>query len=47
MLLQHGERDMGSVAYALGYNEQSSFNRAFRRWMRQSPSVWLRSNAGR
>lgn len=47
LLLQNGERDMGSVAYALGYNEQSSFNRAFRRWTRQSPSAWLRSNAGR
>ena len=46
LLLQNGERDMGSVAYALGYNEQSSFNRAFRRWTQQSPSAWLQSNAG-
>jgi len=29
LLLQRGDRDMASIAYALGYNEQSSFNRAF------------------
>ena len=47
MMLQNGERDMGTVAYALGYNEQSSFNRAFRRWMGTSPSNWLQSAGGR
>lgn len=41
LMLQSGERDMGQIAYALGYNEQSSFNRAFRRWTGQSPSAWL------
>ena len=45
LMLQNGERDMGSVAYALGYNEQSSFNRAFRRWTQQSPSAWLQSQS--
>lgn len=43
LLLQNGERDLGRVAYALGYREQSSFNRAFRRWTDRSPSVWLQS----
>ena len=45
-MLRDGERNMSRVAYALGYNEQSSFNRAFRRWTKQSPSTWLRSNTG-
>lgn len=40
-MLQSGERNMAKIAYALGYNEQSSFNRAFRRWFGQSPSGWL------
>ena len=44
LMLQNGERNMSRVAYALGYHEQSSFNRAFRRWMNQSPSAWLRLN---
>ena len=46
LMLQNGERNMSRVAYALGYHEQSSFNRAFRRWTKQSPSTWLQSNTG-
>jgi AraC-like DNA-binding protein len=42
LLSQNGERNMGSSAYALGNNEQSSFNRAFRRWTGQLPSTWLK-----
>ncbi|MEQ8675499.1 MAG: helix-turn-helix domain-containing protein [Aggregatilineales bacterium] len=41
-LLHQGERSMATIAYSLGYNEQSSFNRAFRRWTGSSPSAWLR-----
>ena len=40
-MLQNGEQDMGSIAYALGYNEQSSFNRAFKRWTGKTPSNYL------
>ncbi|MBI2332973.1 MAG: helix-turn-helix transcriptional regulator [Chloroflexi bacterium] len=29
------------LAYALGYNEQSSFNRAFKRWTGKTPRAWL------
>ena len=46
LMLQHGERNLSRVAYALGYGEQSSFNRAFKRWTKQSPSAWLRANTG-
>lgn len=40
LMLQNGDLDMANIAYALGYNEQSSFNRAFRRWTGLSPSAW-------
>lgn len=43
LMLESGERTMAEIAYALGYAEQSSFNRAFRRWTSQSPSDWLAS----
>lgn len=42
-MLQSGDHSMVEIAYALGYNEQSSFNRAFRRWTGTSPSLWLRT----
>ncbi|MBU6351284.1 MAG: AraC family transcriptional regulator [Chloroflexi bacterium] len=41
-LLQQGKRDLANVAYSLGYKEQSSFNRAFRRWTGTSPFRWLK-----
>ena len=45
-MLQSGERTVSRVVYALGYGEQSSFNRAFKRWTKQSPLARLRSNTG-
>lgn len=42
-MLQDGEQDLSAISYALGYSDQSSFNRAFRRWTGTSPTVWLRS----
>lgn len=39
-MLQSGNCSMGEIAYVLGYKEQSSFNRAFRRWTGTSPSAW-------
>lgn len=44
-MLQRGIRSMSTVAYALGYSEQSSFNRAFKRWTGESPSRWLQEHA--
>jgi AraC-like DNA-binding protein len=45
-MLQSGAYAMSEIAYALGYSEQSSFNRAFRRWTGTSPSAWQRPPAG-
>ncbi|MEM9776744.1 MAG: AraC family transcriptional regulator ligand-binding domain-containing protein [Chloroflexota bacterium] len=44
LMLQNGQQDLATLAYSLGYNEQSSFNRAFRRWTGKSPSQWLSAN---
>lgn len=36
---------IAEVAFMLGYSEQSSFNRAFRRWTGQTPGRWRRHRA--
>lgn len=38
---------IAEVAVLLGFSEQASFNRAFRRWTRESPGRWRRRRAGR
>jgi len=43
-MLKIGNTSMSDIAYSLGYEEQSSFNRAFRRWTGVSPSSWLKQN---
>lgn len=40
-MLLEGQSSLADVAYSLGYEEQSSFNRAFKRWQNISPSEWL------
>lgn len=40
-MLARGNMTMAEVAYALGYHEQSSFNRAFKRWTGKTPRAWL------
>ncbi len=46
-MLGRGDTAMAEIAYALGYNEQSSFNRAFKRWVGLSPRAWqARQRAG-
>ncbi len=39
--IERGARSMTEIAYDLGYNEQSSFNRAFKRWTGTTPSKWI------
>jgi AraC-like DNA-binding protein len=36
---------IAEVAFLLGFSEQSSFNRAFRRWTGQAPGQWRRQHA--
>ena len=36
---------IAEVAFLLGFSEQSSFNRAFRRWTGQTPGRWRRNRA--
>jgi AraC-like DNA-binding protein len=40
-MLASGNVSMADVAYGLGYDEQSSFNCAFKRWTGKSPRAWL------
>jgi len=39
-LLHQQQLNIVTIAYELGYSEQSSFNRAFRRWTGKTPSEW-------
>lgn len=40
-LLIAGRVDMTEIAHRLGFADQSAFSRAFRRWTRMAPRVWL------
>lgn len=42
--LKNTKLNMRQVAEIVGYNEQTSFNRAFKSWTGLSPKVWLESN---
>ncbi|AKH70211.1 MAG: AraC family transcriptional regulator ligand-binding domain-containing protein [Zhongshania sp.] len=42
-LLAHDAIPMSQIAGLLGYNEQSSFNRAFKRWFNMTPKQYLQS----
>jgi AraC-like DNA-binding protein len=44
--LAQGDIAAAEVAYLLGFAEQSSFNRAFRRWAGVTPTEYRRRAAG-
>ncbi|MFO1394142.1 MAG: AraC family transcriptional regulator [Steroidobacteraceae bacterium] len=44
-LLRDTKRPLGEIAVSIGFNEQSSFNHAFRRWSGVTPSAWRKIHA--
>jgi AraC-like DNA-binding protein len=38
--LCHSDLSQSQLAYVLGYTEQSTFTRAFKRWFGVTPSKW-------
>lgn len=44
--LTDGRVSIAEVAFMLGFSDQSSFNRAFRRWTGDSPGRWRRRRTG-
>jgi AraC-like DNA-binding protein len=44
--IRETNRTMSEITAALGYNEASSFTRAFRRWSGMSPSQWRKFKTG-
>lgn len=45
-LLTDEGRSIGQAAFLLGYSDQSTFSRAFRRWTGKSPGRYLKEEAG-
>jgi AraC-like DNA-binding protein len=43
-MLKDTDRDVGDIAYLLGYADKSAFARAFRRWSDSSPGSWRTRN---
>lgn len=44
--LRQTDYSINEICYRLGFNEPSSFNRAFRRWTGASPGKWRRDDTG-
>ena len=43
LYLAEGKLSMSEVAFLIGYQEQSSFNHAFKGWNGMSPTIYKRS----
>ena len=42
-MLLAGEESLAEIAATLGYNDQSAWTKAFRRWRGKTPAAWLKS----
>ena len=47
LLLYIGKQPLSTIAIKLGFNDQSSFNRAFKRWYGCSPLYYLKHKLSR
>jgi AraC-like DNA-binding protein len=45
-MLRDGKENSASVAYAVGFNSEAAFNRAFKREYGEPPVTWRRRNSG-
>jgi AraC-like DNA-binding protein len=45
-MLKQGNYAITDIVHSLGYHEQSSFNRAFKRWTGITPSAWIAKSEG-
>jgi AraC-like DNA-binding protein len=45
-MLKQGDYSITEIVHSLGYREQSSFNRAFKRWTGITPSAWIARSEG-
>ena len=43
-LLVQSDYSLAEVAFLGGFSEQSAFNRAFKRWMNQTPAAYRESH---
>ena len=46
-MLREGRENVANVAYAVGFNSEAAFNRAFKREFGQPPAAWKREVQGR
>jgi AraC-like DNA-binding protein len=44
LLLSSGKETIDSISLKLGYKDNSSFHKAFKRWYGQSPAMYSRLN---
>ena len=43
-MLRDKNQNIGEIAFLTGFSEQSAFNRAFKKWTKQTPSDFRKHN---